>query len=82
MKAPGATARQREVLKLIAEGAGSGLVPTLRELGDELGIKSVNGVNDHLLALARKGLVERHGPRRARAWKVTTAGHRELGRAA
>lgn len=35
--------------------------PTVRELGDMLGIASPNGVQDHLLALAKKGYL--HMPR-------------------
>jgi SOS-response transcriptional repressor LexA len=33
--------------------------PTIRELGDALGIGSTNGVNDYLRALERKGYLDR-----------------------
>lgn len=36
-----------------------GYAPTIRELGDGLGIKSTNGVNDHLRALERYGAITR-----------------------
>jgi len=54
------THRQGEVLavlqRLIEE---HGIAPTLREIGRELGIRSTNGVNDHLRALERKGYITR-----------------------
>jgi len=34
--------------------------PTIREIGDEFGIKSTNGVRDALNALERKGLIKKH----------------------
>jgi len=33
--------------------------PTLREIGEHMGIRSTNGVNDHLKALERKGYLVR-----------------------
>ena len=35
-----------------------GAPPTMREIGKHMGIKSTNGVNDHLVALARRGFIE------------------------
>jgi SOS-response transcriptional repressor LexA len=54
------TVRQREVLTFI-EGfiATHGYPPTLREIGVAFSIASTNGVNDHLIALERKGYVRR-----------------------
>jgi SOS-response transcriptional repressor LexA len=49
------TNRQAEVLDFIER---SSIPPTLREIGAELGIKSTNGVNDHLRALERKGRID------------------------
>lgn len=50
------TKRQRSVLQFIAQFIRDrGYAPTLREIGKQFGIKSTNGVNDHLLALTRKG---------------------------
>src|SRR5215207_11320088 len=36
-----------------------GYPPTLREIGARMGIRSTNGVNDHLRALERKGYLTR-----------------------
>jgi repressor LexA len=36
-----------------------GYPPTIREIGNHMGIKSTNGVNDHLKAIERKGYLER-----------------------
>lgn len=36
-----------------------GYPPTLREIGEHFGIKSTNGVNDHLKALEKKGYLRR-----------------------
>ncbi len=57
------TERQREVLRIIvASIEEQGYPPTLREVGDRLGIRSTNGVSDHIKALTRKGLLlERPG---------------------
>jgi repressor LexA len=58
------TERQAEVLRFIERRiAEQGYPPTLREIGEELGIRSTNGVNDHLKALERKGLLSRDGHR-------------------
>lgn len=56
----GLTARQRQILDYITLSIQSrGYPPTIREIGDEMGIKSTNGVNDHLKALERKGHLTR-----------------------
>jgi len=39
--------------------ADRGYPPTLREIGARMGIRSTNGVNDHLRALERKGYLTR-----------------------
>jgi len=36
-----------------------GYPPTIREIGKQMGIRSTNGVNDHLKALERKGVLTR-----------------------
>jgi SOS-response transcriptional repressor LexA len=55
----GLTTRQAAVLALVRESIQRrGFPPTLRELGEALGIRS-NGVNDHLRALVRKGFLHR-----------------------
>jgi SOS-response transcriptional repressor LexA len=54
------TARQLKVLDFLREyTATHGYPPTLREIGAHMGIRSTNGVNDHLRALERKGLIRR-----------------------
>ena len=54
------TKRQAAVLDFIIEHIEEwGYPPTIREIGDHLGIKSTNGVNDHLKALERKAYLER-----------------------
>lgn len=54
------TPRQQEIYRLIAEHTRRlGYPPTLRELCEATGIKSTNGITDHLAALERKGWIER-----------------------
>jgi len=54
------TQRQRQALDFIADYiTARGFPPTLREIGEAMGIRSTNGVNDHLKALEKKGYLER-----------------------
>ena len=54
------TDRQREVLDFISGSISRcGYPPTLREIGSHFGIRSTNGVNDHLRALEKKGYLQR-----------------------
>lgn len=54
------TDRQRQILDYItASIAERGYPPTLREIGAHFGIRSTNGVNDHLKALEKKGYLRR-----------------------
>ena len=54
------TDRQEMVLQYIESSiADRGYPPTLREIGNFMGIRSTNGVNDHLRALERKGYLLR-----------------------
>jgi repressor LexA len=56
----GLTARQMQVLEFIRQSIHDrGYPPTLREIGAHMGIRSTNGVNDHLRALERKGYLTR-----------------------
>src|SRR5450432_612139 len=56
----GLTQRQQMVLDFIQQSIHDrGYPPTLREIGARLGIRSTNGVNDHLRALERKGYLTR-----------------------
>jgi repressor LexA len=54
------TDRQKAVLEFISRSIERrGYPPTLREIGEHMGIRSTNGVNDHLKALEKKGYLER-----------------------
>jgi repressor LexA len=56
----GLTQRQEQTLEFIRRSIESrGYPPTLREIGEHMGIRSTNGVNDHLRALERKGYLTR-----------------------
>lgn len=56
------TERQQLVLDYIQERiADWGYPPTIREIGEHLGIRSTNGVSDHLKALEKKGFLKREG---------------------
>lgn len=69
------TPRQLEVLRAIrTKMETSGYPPTIRELGDMLGIRSTNGVNDHLKTLSKKGFIERTSSK-SRALIITPSGY-------
>ncbi len=54
------TERQSEVLKFIRRNVEDlGFPPTVREIAKHLGVRSTNGVHDHLTALERKGYLSR-----------------------
>jgi len=54
------TDRQKAVLEFISHSIERrGYPPTLREIGEHMGIRSTNGVNDHPKALEKKGYLER-----------------------
>ena len=56
----GLTKRQAQTLDYIRMSIEErGYPPTLREIGEYMGIRSTNGVNDHLRALERKGYLKR-----------------------
>ncbi|MDQ7819100.1 MAG: transcriptional repressor LexA [Armatimonadota bacterium] len=58
------TDRQRQVLDYIASSIRTrGIVPSVREIGQALGLRSPSTVHQHLLALERKGYIRRHGDR-------------------
>ncbi|QHE88869.1 transcriptional repressor LexA [Hydrogenophaga sp. BPS33] len=57
--APKLTARQQQILELIQSAiARTGAPPTRAEIASELGFKSANAAEEHLQALARKGVIE------------------------
>lgn len=54
------TERQQAILDFIIETIRTrGFPPTLRDIGQDFGIRSTKGVNDHLAALERKGKIRR-----------------------
>ena len=54
------TDRQKAILDFITQSIDErGYPPTLREIGEHFGIRSTNGVNDHLRALEKKGHLQR-----------------------
>jgi repressor LexA len=57
-----------------------GYPPTLREIGARMGIRSTNGVNDHLRALERKGYLTREDMK-SRALRPTNIGSTTNGQA-
>ncbi len=53
------TARQQQIFELIQSAiARTGAPPTRAEIASELGFKSANAAEEHLQALARKGVIE------------------------
>lgn len=53
------TARQQEILQLIKDCISeTGMPPTRAEIAETLGFRSANAAEDHLKALARKGVIE------------------------
>ncbi len=78
------TKRQAQVLGFIKNFARDhGYPPTIPEIQKEFGIKSPNGVNNHIKALTRKGFIRRDSSRaRALEIKGVTDGIPILGRVA
>ncbi|MFL5313304.1 MAG: transcriptional repressor LexA [Myxococcales bacterium] len=68
------TERQEKILAFIKRSIqDQGYPPTIREIGEHFGIRSTNGVNDHLKALERKGYLVR-GELKSRALSVIEGG--------
>ncbi len=75
----GLTARQRDILQFIVESSEQKhYPPSIREIGVKFGIRSTNGVNDHLRALERKGYLTRTD-QTSRSLVVTAKGRGCLG---
>ena len=56
---PKLTARQQQILQLVQHAiASTGAPPTRAEIAAQLGFKSANAAEEHLQALARKGVIE------------------------
>jgi len=74
------TERQEKILAFIKKSIlEQGYPPTIREIGEHFGIRSTNGVNDHLKALERKGYLVR-GELKSRALSVIEGGRSQAGR--
>ncbi|MFZ2987484.1 transcriptional repressor LexA [Ideonella sp.] len=59
MESPKLTARQQQILDLVQSSIErTGAPPTRAEIAAELGFKSPNAAEEHLQALARKGVIE------------------------
>lgn len=73
------TDRQKEILTYIVRTSEErGYPPTIREIGEEMDIRSTNGVNDHLKALERKGFLTR-GEQQSRSLVPTKRARLVLG---
>jgi repressor LexA len=73
------TERQRQILSFIVKETESrGFPPTIREIGEEMDIRSTNGVNDHLKALEKKGYLNR-GEQQSRSLVPTKRARMVLG---
>lgn len=73
------TDRQKEILQFIMRTSEDrGYPPTIREIGEEMDIRSTNGVNDHLKALERKGFLTR-GEQQSRSLVPTKRARLVLG---
>lgn len=71
------TRKQKEVLDFVEQyRRGHGYAPTLREIGEALGLSSVATVYQHLKHLEAKGLIRREGGR-ARQMEMTTPVERD-----
>lgn len=58
------TGRQKQVLDyLVSEVREKGYAPSVREIGEALGLRSPSTVHQHLSALVHKGCIRRHGDR-------------------
>jgi repressor LexA len=66
------THRQREILEFIQISQQSrGHVPSLREMAQHFGFRSMTAAMDHVRALRRKGFLQHH-PRRARSHRIVS----------
>jgi repressor LexA len=80
----GLSDRQRSILGFIHQRlTEDGVQPSYREIGNAMGIRSTNGVSDHIKALIRKGYLQRRGgtgkAALARSLTLTDAARSEFG---
>jgi repressor LexA len=68
------TARQADLLRYLKEFIqANGYAPSVREICSAMGVKSTNGVIEHLKELQRKGRIWR-APGRGRALRIVEVG--------
>lgn len=78
---PKLTARQQQILDLVRRNIErTGAPPTRAEIAQELGFKSANAAEEHLQALARKGVIELVGGT-ARGIRLPSSSLREVNQA-
>ena len=78
---PKLTARQQQILDLVHQAIeNTGAPPTRAEIAAELGFKSANAAEEHLQALARKGMLELVGGT-SRGIRLSSATLRSLNQA-
>lgn len=73
------TARQLDLLRLLAAENDRGGSPSFREIAAALGIRSTNAVSDLMFGLEARGLIEPRKTGAMRAARVTGAGRAALG---
>lgn len=77
-KRPVLTERQQRVYDTICECIRTqGFPPTIREIGNRLGIRSTNGVADHLKALLAKGYLAQEGNKSRTLIPIGPSGEKE-----
>jgi repressor LexA len=65
------TERQQEILEFIQSSQANGHSPSLREIAEHFGFKSMTAAADHVRALRRKGVLD-HQPRCARSLQIVS----------
>jgi repressor LexA len=77
----GLTDRQQQLLQFIEDHLRiNGFPPSIREMADHMGIRSTNGVNDHLKALEKKGYIQRGAGLKSRAISLLSRAKRSSSR--
>jgi repressor LexA len=77
----GLTDRQQQLLHFIEDHLRiHGFPPSIREMADHMGIRSTNGVNDHLKALEKKGYIHRGSGLKSRAISLLSRAKRASAR--
>jgi repressor LexA len=75
------TDRQRQLLEFIEDHVRvEGFPPSIREMADHMGIRSTNGVNDHLKALLKKGYIAKGQGLKSRAISLLARSKRSQAR--